>query len=206
MPGIAQSDMPIETVSPRDIRRAAIGLLARRDYSRQELREKLLRRFSNQFSKRSNSASSYLHADGTPDHSIHPPAHPDPLAERQSVPADLLETMIEGELVELASENLQSDERFLESFINGRKAKGHGPYKIRQGLFGKGISNALLQRFLNDFDECWLDLARVVYEKKFSRIPADADSGDLDFKEKARRMRFLQQRGFPSWVMEALFG
>lgn len=160
-------------------------LLARRDYSRQELRDKLRRRFSG------HSATPYspdsLLDDDSEEHVA------------DSVAAgECLDALIDRELAALAAENLQSDERFLESFINGRKAKGHGPYKIRQALRGKGVSDALLEHWLDDQDEDWVILAEAVYHKKFGHSPPQ------DYREKARRMRFLQQRGFPGWVMEQL--
>lgn len=193
---VAGEEVLQSSVTALDIRRVAMGLLARRDYSRQELRDKLLRRFSG-FIPAS--------ADGS-------------LSSSSCIPPNdslQLADLIEQELAGLQSDNLQSDERFLESFINGRKAKGHGPYKIRQALHGKGIADSLLQRYLDDSDEGWLTLAYKVYQKKYGKsFSTDFNASNdiqredfqaLDFKEKARRMRFLQQRGFPSWVMDALF-
>ena len=96
--------------------------------------------------------------------------------------ADLLQT--------LADEGLQSDERFTESFVHQRVAKGHGPLKIRQELEQRGIDDALIEQYMSAGTTDWLDIAERVRARKFgSNIPGD-------FQNKARQSRFLYNRGF----------
>lgn len=189
-------------VTALDIRRAAITLLARRDYSLHELRDRLLQKFA---------PSSRLFADGGP-----VGVSPVDMDSGDMVSSDMevtssvnigessgslaiLQMIVEQQLGLLVEEKLQSDDRFVESFINGRKAKGHGPRRIRHALRQKHVSEQLLEEYLDENDPEWFERAKVVYCKKFG------SGTPRDYREKARRMRFMQQRGFPLWIIEALF-
>lgn len=97
---------------------------------------------------------------------------------------------VELQVQRLADENLQSDGRFVESWVNGRKRQGKGPARIRQELQQKGVSSELVGEYLEGDKEHWYALAEEVYLKKFGGKPVS------DHKDRARRMRFLQYRGF----------
>ncbi|KPJ90268.1 MAG: hypothetical protein AMJ53_14185 [Gammaproteobacteria bacterium SG8_11] len=101
-------------------------------------------------------------------------------------------------LEKLVQENLLSDQRFTESYVNFRSKKGFGPLRIAQELKEKGISSALLQKYLDD-GAYWLDMAKEVREKRFG---ADLPK---DYKDKAKQMRFLQYRGFGHEQIRHLF-
>ncbi len=90
----------------------------------------------------------------------------------------------------LADQGLQSDQRFVQSFIQSRINQGKGPTRITQELGQRGLPGGLVDRLLNEVDTDWNDLAYQVRVKKFGAYRPD------DFKEKARQMRFLQYRGF----------
>ena len=92
----------------------------------------------------------------------------------------------------LTEEGLQSDQRFVENFIQSRIGQGKGPLKIGQELGQRGLPAGLVDQALDGLDADWSDLACQVRLKKFGAHTPD------DFKEKARQMRFLQQRGFDS--------
>jgi len=97
---------------------------------------------------------------------------------------------VHAALYKLSQEGLLSDERFTEAFVNYRRQRGSGPFKINAELRKKGVSDAMIARFLDERDSSWLDIAREVRDKKFGvALPSD-------IKEKARQARFLQQRGF----------
>jgi len=90
----------------------------------------------------------------------------------------------------LRNENLQSDQRFAESFVQSRINQGKGPVRIRQELRERGIRSYVVDDALDEISEDWFALAREIRVRKFGqRLPGD-------FKEKARQMRFLQYRGF----------
>lgn len=97
---------------------------------------------------------------------------------------------IEEVLVKIAEEGLQSDKRFAEAFIRSRIYRGHGLARIRQDIRQKGVSDELVDRALEEADIDWYELARDVATRKFGcRVAADQ-------REKAKRMRFMQYRGF----------
>jgi len=96
--------------------------------------------------------------------------------------ADLIEA--------LASENLQSEERFTEMFVHARRERGRGPVRIRAELGERGVPEALVDAWVDFRDPVWTELARQSCLKRFGEAPP------VDWPEKAKRMRFLQSRGF----------
>ncbi len=100
----------------------------------------------------------------------------------------------------LFEEGLQSDRRFVESFIQSRINQGKGPARIRADLGQRGLSDGLVSEMLNEADADWFALATAARRRKFGTDEPG------DFKEKARQMRFLQYRGFESEQVQAAFG
>jgi regulatory protein len=100
---------------------------------------------------------------------------------------------------QLTVDGLQSDARFVESFVHVRINQGKGPLRIRAELAERGIAAAIADEALDGSGEDWIRLARAVRERKFGRrLPNQ-------FTEKARQMRFLQYRGFePEQVRAAM--
>ncbi len=92
----------------------------------------------------------------------------------------------------LACEGLQCDRRFIENFMQSRINQGKGPVRIRLDLGERKLEAGLIDELLSECEEDWRALARQTREKKFGAgLP-------VEFKEKARQMRFLQYRGFES--------
>jgi len=152
-----------------NIRRAAMDLLARREHSSHELVSKLSRKFS-------------ALIDSTDC----------PLS-----PEQFFDLMVEQIRV-LADENLQSDERFVESFINGRKAQGKGPLRIKLELQQRQVSANLVDDYLDESGEHWQDLARQVYLKKYG------SSEVVTYQEKSKRLKFMHYRGFHPGLVYSL--
>lgn len=100
--------------------------------------------------------------------------------------------LIETELQRLADEHLQSDERFVEAFVRSKKNTGKGPLHIQQSLKQKGVATQLIDAELAMAHHDWFAQAESVYDKKFRDIPI------LSPQEKAKRIRFMQSRGFMS--------
>jgi regulatory protein len=97
----------------------------------------------------------------------------------------------------LTGEGLQDDRRFIENFVHSRISQGKGPIRIHQELGERGLDAGMIEAVLEDLAEDWYALARQVRDKKFGPgLP-------LEFKEKARQMRFLQYRGFDSAHIQA---
>jgi regulatory protein len=140
-----------EEVSPVDIRRAAMDLLARREHSVRELNNKLIQRFG----------------DGP-----------------------FIHTLIHSEIERLREERLQSDDRFAEAYLYSRARRLYGPLRIKAELRERGISDTVIAASLKASDIDWHANLRQLLETRFRAGPA------ADFKEKAKRLRFLQYRGF----------
>lgn len=138
---------PLDPINPVDVRVAAMNLLARREHSRQELFQKLRRRFKD-------------------------------------------ERIVDEQIERLATENLQSDERYAHSFVRQRIARGHGPLRITMDARQRGVCSALLDTALEENAPDWSEHAQAVMLKKFG------DEQVVDVKSKARRIRFMQYRGF----------
>ncbi|MEM0955946.1 MAG: regulatory protein RecX, partial [Pseudomonadota bacterium] len=132
------------------------------------------------------------------------------LARREHLGAELQEKLrkrfgedaldeIEATLQTLSAEGLQSDTRYLESYIRQRSARGYGPERLRQELRQKGVSADDLQVALDEADIDWSSLARGCRLKKFgAELPRD-------FKDKAKQLRYLQYRGFAGELASAAF-
>ena len=95
---------------------------------------------------------------------------------------------IERALEQLIERDLQSDQRFVEDFVRSRVLKGNGPLKISQELRQRGIEDGLSQIEGQQVD--WLAVASSIYQKKFRCSEIE------DARERAKRQRFLQSKGF----------
>lgn len=91
---------------------------------------------------------------------------------------------------------MQSDERYTESYVNMRRNRGYGPLKIKQELQQRGVSTELVEAYVEFNDRVWLETARQAYEKKFGGKTLDTAN------ERAKRMRFLQSRGFTGDIIQ----
>jgi len=136
-----------------NIRNKAMDLLARREHSEQELRQKLKTR---------------------------------------EYDADAIDEVLQA----LKEDRLQSDERFTESYVNHRFNAGVGPLKIRYELRQRGVSDGLVDEFLEPLSDQWDELMTRQRIRKFGAPIPD------DYAERMKQARFLQNRGFsPESVM-----
>lgn len=100
---------------------------------------------------------------------------------------------------QLARENLQSDERFVESFLHSRLHKGVGPIRLLQELRERGIDESFAESLIDSLDIDWMDTLNSVRQKKFgSTLPRD-------YKGQVKESRFLQYRGFTSEQIRQLY-
>ena len=91
-------------------------------------------------------------------------------------------------LDEFEEKNWLSDRRFAESYVADHRAKAGGvklAYELRQ----RGVSDVIIDALLSENRESEAERAHQVWQKKFGTPPANA-------AEKAKQMRFLQNRGF----------
>ena len=103
-------------------------------------------------------------------------------------------------LERLREENLQSDARFLDSYVRHRIHAGMGPLRIDMELGQKGVSSSQARAAIYHEDNDWVALCQEAMEKRFSDAPP------ADMAEKQKRYRFLQQRGFDSDQIRQVLG
>jgi len=102
--------------------------------------------------------------------------------------------LLDSVLGELEGRKLLSNHRFAEmrAHVLARK---YGAARIRRDLVSKGISKEMSQQVATGLDE--LETARAILARKY-RLPATTR------EERAKRARFLQQRGFSFDVIRRL--
>lgn len=98
---------------------------------------------------------------------------------------------VDDVLDELSNRGLQSDSRMAEAYVAERLAKGFGPLRVRQELRERGVADELIDPLLDQDPDEWRGRISQIAAKKFGAdLPQDP-------KERARRARFLEYRGFP---------
>ena len=103
---------------------------------------------------------------------------------------------IDFQLGRLRDQGLQSDARFVESYVRYRKSRGFAYLHIRSDLLGRGVSESLIESNLFEDDDDWLPMAEALVQKRL------LGQSDLSFGSKPhlKLLRFLESRGFPPRV------
>ena len=103
---------------------------------------------------------------------------------------DFESSEIERAIVELQQGGWLSDERYAEAYIRMRQLKGFGPIRISIELNERGVKESIIDACLHAEDDSWRQTLKQQYEKKYRNKPIE------DYSDKAKRIRFLQYRGF----------
>jgi regulatory protein len=113
------------------------------------------------------------------------------LAPHEEVPGELAKA-----LDELQARDFINDGRAVDSVVNRRSGK-LGSARIKQELAAKGLSGEAVAEAMANLKDSELSRAQEVWRKKFGTSPQDP-------QEKAKQMRFLLSRGFPSEVVRRI--
>ena len=97
----------------------------------------------------------------------------------------------------LEQNGLLDGQRFMESFIESRAARGLGPVRIRAELAQRGIAADAAEAAIRAAGLDFRAIARGVRAKRFGA------EWPVEFKERARQARFLQYRGFDASQVSA---
>ncbi len=89
-----------------------------------------------------------------------------------------------------ADQGLQSDERFTESFVRQKLAKGLGEARINAELSQHNIAKSVVIQVMKELQPDWFELAKGVFLKRFGAHP------EQDLKAKQKQQRFMFYRGF----------
>ncbi len=161
--------------SADDLRARALRLLARREYSRQELASKLLSK----------------PAPKPPRRNPHDPFSAESFVDAVYQPPT--EAELNALLDDLAQRKMLSDDRYAEMRARLR-APRYGDNRLRQELMQKGIDRdtiaAVLAEQPDEYARC-----RDIWLKKFGQPPRDMN-------ERARQTRHLASRGFAMKVIQ----
>ena len=176
---------------PPSLKAQALAMLARREHSRSELRDKLVasvRKRLRMQQARAAAAGSVGDAEAQPGEVDGEPAG--------AWDASVCVAQIDAVLDWLAERGLQSDARFVESRVHARSV-GHGQARIRQELARHGL--ALDEQADQTLRGSEMARARALWLRRFGELAPDAAS-------RARQMRFLAARGFSSEVVRKVVG
>jgi regulatory protein len=175
--------MPRTPPAPPSLKAQALALLARREHSRAELRERLLDH-ARKLAAHAAAAAALASGESSPAH-----ARSDSLHSRSRDKlrvSDEAQAEVDAVLDWLQSERHQSDSRFMEALVH-RLAPGAGQNRIRHALSQHGL--ALSADLVEPLKDSEFERARALWLRRY-RTPALADA------ERARQLRFLLARGF----------
>ena len=106
--------------------------------------------------------------------------------------------LIDPLLAELGERGLLSDRRFADAYVRARFERGFGPLRIQSELQERGVPADLTARTLAELGGDWVESATWQRDKRFGVAPPG------DARERAKQMRFLQQRGFTGEQIRAV--
>lgn len=113
--------------------------------------------------------------------------------------------LVEQVIQHLIDEGLLSDERFVASRVRQLAGRGYGPSRIRNDLRQQRVEHLVSDTMEEVFDSAvdWDAEAAVVYQKKYGGAPIEGD-WDARQRERGRRLRFMQYRGFGAEISQRL--
>ena len=92
-----------------------------------------------------------------------------------------------------------SHERFADCMFRSRVGKGYGWRYIENELSQKGVERSIIETLNENHQIDWYLQAELAYNKRYFA------NTNLDQKDKAKRVRFLQYRGFTTdQIMSAI--
>ena len=160
-----------------DLRARALRLLARREYSRQELASKLLSKPAPRPARCPRNANDVFASASFVDEVYEPPTEAD----------------VAALLDDLTQRKMLSDDRYAEMRARVR-APRYGDSRLRQELTQKGIDRDTITAVLAEQpDE--LSRCHEIWLRKFGQLPGDMN-------ERARQTRHLASRGFAMRVIQ----
>ena len=106
-------------------------------------------------------------------------------------------TEIEAVLEYLIKKNYLSDKRFADCVYRARVSKGYGWLYIKNALAQKEVCSTIIEELRKNDEIDWYLQAELAYNKRFGTSAiAHYEERSQQLKEKAKRIRFLQGRGF----------
>ena len=94
------------------------------------------------------------------------------------------------EIEKLADQNLQSDERFSESYMRSRYNSGFGPSRIKYDLLTRRVAESIINNAFKELDLNWIEKLEKENFKKYG------NENPKSVQELSKRIKFFIQRGF----------
>tara|TARA_B100001093_G_scaffold236364_1_gene226431 strand:+ start:131 stop:580 length:450 start_codon:yes stop_codon:yes gene_type:complete len=94
------------------------------------------------------------------------------------------------EIEKLADQNLQSDERFSESYMRSRYNSGFGPSRIKYDLLTRRVAESIINNAFKELDLNWIEKLEKENLKKYG------NDNPKSVQELSKRIKFFIQRGF----------
>jgi len=151
-------------ITPAIVREWAVAYLARREHSAVELARKLLVK-ARRIIARLDDADAF-----------------DPAC---------LPGMIEDIILDLQARGMLSNDRFAESFIRARAARGYGPSRIRAELAERGLDREAVSHAFQQSPIDWPDLKKQTLEKKFGE-----ETSSSSLSDRAKQQAWLYRKGW----------
>ncbi len=107
-------------------------------------------------------------------------------------PADSVRAVLDR----LEQEGLLSEARYCDMLVRSRVQQGYGPIRIRFELRQHRIPTEMIEAALEEAEPDWGMLASAVGERRFGPGP------DPDIKTRAKRLKYLRNRGFETSDIE----
>ena len=94
------------------------------------------------------------------------------------------------EIDKLSDQNLQSDERFSESYIRSRYNSGFGPSRIKYDLSKRRVAESIINDAFREIDLNWVEKLKKENKKKYG------NENPKNMQELSKRTKFFVHRGF----------
>ncbi len=93
-------------------------------------------------------------------------------------------------LQQLIENDWLSEERYIKAFIRHKVSAGLGHYRIINDLKQHGIKSQDAEHWIEESNTDWFEQAKSTYQRKYGETEIQ------DHKERAKRFRYMQYRGF----------
>lgn len=100
--------------------------------------------------------------------------------------------MVDSVLTRLREQNLQSDERFTDSYVRYRKTRGFAYLHIKADLVQRKVPLPIINSYLFEDDADWNEIALNLVNKKLG----ESETLEFGSRQHRRLARFLESRGF----------
>jgi len=103
-----------------------------------------------------------------------------------------LDELKQALLVDFIARDWLNEQRYMQGFVRSKLAAGLGQRRIVQELQQHGIKSSDSNLYLEQLEVDWFEQAKNTYLRKYGETPVD------DYREKSKRYRYMQYRGFDS--------